>query len=608
MITSWWGSRSLSRLFITTALVCCAGSSIALQTNPFPTSTPERLKKTASAYRARAELVPPELRPPYLAWADYYDNLAGLEPGGPVSDPPRISPGATAPSAGLAEGASGSKKGIGSLEALSIAVDVASNPGSAAQGALDAFMAREDDVLARFEARYQDWKRLQAEVRGHRVEIATWCASHADHAARGYIEAARNGDLETVKRWIEDGNDPNACDETGETALTAAARPSGRTPASQQTNLPPVSDASAASTRSEDGNPDLPIEKLVEAARQGDKDARDQLERICMRPINTAEDVARVEDIFIANSELNTTMKISEIKRIAALTRDLTNVLKERSKMLAEHPLPSLPSHVLVTRYLLQHGADLVARTATLNTPLDTADRWSARLLIDAGAPVDASGSEYSALKLAVIGGNTQHILLLIASGAHPSLSDAYVTDDIQARASGYWDLARLLEHFKRKDAAVAEALHRIARPVTGAIPLNFAASDGNTELVQRCLESGVNVDAVDDCSWTPLMNAAQADNVDVMKLLLDKGASVNSTNMFGQTALILAIRAASMKAASLLLERGADPRIKDISKMGAREWLNARTRPFGIRIFSAEEANALAEQLKQAEAAKKRR
>ena len=71
---------------------------------------------------------------------------------------------------------------------------------------------------------------------------------------------------------------------------------------------------------------------------------------------------------------------------------------------------------------------------------------------------------------------------------------------------------------------------------------LILGASEGDSALVHRLIDSGANVNAETYEGVTPLMYASQGGYNSIVKLLIDKGASVDGSASNGYTALISAI------------------------------------------------------------------
>lgn len=91
-------------------------------------------------------------------------------------------------------------------------------------------------------------------------------------------------------------------------------------------------------------------------------------------------------------------------------------------------------------------------------------------------------------------------------------------------------------------------------------ISLADAILEENSETVQAILQQGVDVNAIDEYGFTPLIESAIADNIDIAKWLFVYGANSNLPDTLGGTALHWAAENNNLKLAELLLENRADP------------------------------------------------
>ncbi|EKD73526.1 MAG: hypothetical protein ACD_45C00292G0011 [uncultured bacterium] len=86
------------------------------------------------------------------------------------------------------------------------------------------------------------------------------------------------------------------------------------------------------------------------------------------------------------------------------------------------------------------------------------------------------------------------------------------------------------------------------------------AIIEEQVDAVKAMLQSGVDVNQIDEYGFTPLIEAAIADNITIAKLLLHHGAAVNQQDMLGSTALHWAAENNNLRLCELLLQNSADP------------------------------------------------
>ncbi|MDX1295517.1 MAG: ankyrin repeat domain-containing protein [Sulfurimonadaceae bacterium] len=97
------------------------------------------------------------------------------------------------------------------------------------------------------------------------------------------------------------------------------------------------------------------------------------------------------------------------------------------------------------------------------------------------------------------------------------------------------------------------------SRAFNGNTPLLLAALHGELTVVERLLEAGADLYAVNDDFNGVLFNACYADNPQIIKVLIDAGADVNDINEEGTTPLMYAASAGRADCVAMLLELGGD-------------------------------------------------
>ena len=97
---------------------------------------------------------------------------------------------------------------------------------------------------------------------------------------------------------------------------------------------------------------------------------------------------------------------------------------------------------------------------------------------------------------------------------------------------------------------------------------LFLAVERGHSEVVQILLEAGVNVNAKDNVSQTPLHRATRRENEALIRLLLKYGAAVDCKDDDGRTPWSANARSLNAHILGILLEAGADPSTKGLQEV----------------------------------------
>lgn len=85
---------------------------------------------------------------------------------------------------------------------------------------------------------------------------------------------------------------------------------------------------------------------------------------------------------------------------------------------------------------------------------------------------------------------------------------------------------------------------------------LHYAAFNNNTQAARVCLQSGIDINAVDIDNQTALFIAIREEAVKMVNFLLKKGVDLNIRNVYDYTALELAKLRAHMKSADSIEAR----------------------------------------------------
>jgi ankyrin repeat protein/aminoglycoside phosphotransferase (APT) family kinase protein len=184
----------------------------------------------------------------------------------------------------------------------------------------------------------------------------------------------------------------------------------------------------------------------------------------------------------------------------------------------------SAGGHETVVKMLLDAGADVNAQGGEYGNALQAASREShetvVKMLLDAGADVNAQGGYYgSALQAASAGGHETVVKMLLDAGA-----------DVNAQG-GYYGSA-----------------------------LQAASREGHETMVKMLLDAGADVNAQGGYYGTALQAASEGGHETVVKILLDARADANAQGGWGSdTALQVASERGHETIVKMLLGAGAD-------------------------------------------------
>jgi ankyrin repeat protein len=232
-----------------------------------------------------------------------------------------------------------------------------------------------------------------------------------------------------------------------------------------------------------------------------------------------------------------------------------------------------------------------------------------ARILLDAGADVDAGDSDNStALGIAAMRKHGEMVTFLIENGADVNRRDrkadcplsfavygqdeAIIQQLLDAGADLYFrnpngetllhitcarGIKGFTEHLLENGAEID------ARSSNGGTALGYAAMRGHVEIVQLLLDRGASPNPGKTGDVTPLIFTAWRNQLECAKILLEKGADPNHVAYRGNTALLIAAGDCSADMVSLLIKHGAD--VDHVNEAGETALVKASAGGYADRV-----------------------
>ena len=376
--------------------------------------------------------------------------------------------------------------------------------------------------------------------------------------------AAECSKIEDVKRFLEQGADPNARDSFGRTPLHCS-RKSAVTAALLEAGADPGARDALDCTPLHYAESPRMVDALLKAG--ADPNARDYLGRT---PLNRS--VMRT-DTFIWLVEGGCDPDIPDVMGNVPLFHAANDARKVEA-LLARgcrcDAVDRLGRCALMRFFapeivplLVERGLRLDRRTAQGFTPLifsvSQGSRAGTRAIVDAGASLsfyDRSGN--GPLHVAAFNGRSNMLQMLLSLGA-----------DVEARDGGGRTVLHHAAASKSPAGVLGVLLAGKARDfvnvpdLCGRTPLH---NIGHAEAVDLLVDAGGDVEARDAKGWTPLCWAAYAGKYEVAEALLRRGAAPHAKGLEGETPIDLARE----KRLQHLLVNGPEP-VQPAAKPGRK-------------------------------------
>jgi ankyrin repeat protein len=398
-------------------------------------------------------------------------------------------------------------------------------------------------------------------------------------ADKGFLSglgfATQSGEIDTVRKLLQEGADANELNADGWTPLTIAVR-------SGHTEIAEILLAVGAEVNVVDEYGMTPLmwaeggghDELVQILLQAGADVKEGEYRL--QAIVTAAEHGRLDVVQ---------MLLHEGADANARDKYGFSALAKAAK----------GGHSEVVKLLLQAGAKGNRRSEDGKTALMFAagdgDTEVVKLLLRAGAKVKRKSiiEGRTALMFAAMGGHSEVVWILLQAGAEVDVMDrsnctalmlaadrgrtAVVKTLLEEGAdvhAGGNQQATLRNAAKKGYTQIVQILLEAGTDVNemdvhGNTILWDAVSEGHARVVKILLEGGADVNATHpSADMTALMSASYYGHTEIVRTLIGAGADVNAKNKYGGTALMIAARRGYADIVQLLVTAGADVNARD--------------------------------------------
>lgn len=311
--------------------------------------------------------------------------------------------------------------------------------------------------------------------------------------------------------------------------------------------------------------PRLFAESLFEAVRSGDTAAAAKVLKAGKNP-NEIEMLGTDEKtpLMAAADQMD--------PKMAALLLGQKNTVNFRTPLEGKTALmytcglgESYGEHIIeIINLLLKSGAkvddqDKQKRSAVFYA-VESAWPLSLQAILKAKPKLDLRDkSGHTPLSLATEKGYTALVLNLLEAGANPNLGKKEEKSELAplhiAIQNGNAEAARILIGHK---ADVNLKTYSLGRTES---PLHLATAKADIETMRALVKAGADVNAVNEMTYTPLIEACQAGEAEAVRVLIELGADVNKKDSGGHSPLLYAMSGGGKQEIIAMLKKAGAKR-----------------------------------------------
>lgn len=236
-----------------------------------------------------------------------------------------------------------------------------------------------------------------------------------------------------------------------------------------------------------------------------------------------------------------------------------------------------------IVMLLIQHKANVNARDASFQTPLHLAARKGnlamCSYLLNEGAQLDAREAQSKTpLQLACEAGHYQLVQMMLDQSQLNATNITFLTAFFAAVEHSHVQIA---ESFFPRGLKLQELRRDFHKPLT------LAAKSGCLAMVELMIQEECDVNARDEDGWNALHFASNQGHYQVIERLFTSGVSAKATTLRKETPLLLAVKRSHFPVAERLLRSDNDSSLVSAEDERGQQAIHHVVRAGSLEIFN---------------------